>query len=73
MNKKEYQILADSVSQIEDKVNREKIIEFLVHTLKQDNSKFNERKFIEWIERRRKGQSMKGMNYNSKYMPLGVN
>ena len=72
MGKKDYQQFADAVSELTNVVERENIICFLTGIFRRDNSRFNEDKFKEWIRRRIKKESMKGLNYNPKYMPLGV-
>ena len=71
--KRHYQLIADAVSQIEDENKRDHLISFIfVPMFQKDNYRFNATKFREWIERRVKGESIKGMNYNPNYLPLGV-
>lgn len=72
MTKKDYQLFADAVSQIEDNEIREKIKLFLIGLFGKDNYRFDHQRFIDWIERRRNNASMKGTRYNQKYMPLGI-
>ena len=71
MNKKEYQMFADSVSCIKDNETRENMMSFLFTIFRQDNQRFDGSRFREWVKRRVNNESMKGMKFNPKYMPLG--
>jgi hypothetical protein len=71
MSKKDYQLFADNISQIEDENKREEAIRNAANIFKKDNFRFDEERFREWIRRRRAKESMKGMRYNPKHMPLG--
>ena len=72
MTKKDYQIIADFLSLIDNDEKREEMLDFIMEVFLKDNFRFDCGRFREWISRRRKGESMKGTNYNPKYMPLGV-
>ncbi len=72
MGKKEYQLFADAVSLIENEQDIDKIKGFLFPLFSSDNPRFDEERFNEWVLRRKEGQTMKGTNYNPRYMPLGV-
>lgn len=72
MGKKEYQLFADAISQIEDLAKQEEIKAFLFPLFKSDNERFSEERFNDWVDRRINHKSMKGTRYNPKYMPLGI-
>ena len=72
MGKKDYQLFADAVSLIENESKREEIMNFLFNIFVSDNSRFDENRFKEWVKRRINKESMKGLKFNPKYMPLGV-
>ena len=72
MTKKEYQLFADAVSLIKDDRQRNEMITFLSDVFMRDNERYDRSRFIEWIDRRLNNQSMKGLKYNPKYMPLGI-
>lgn len=69
--KKHYQMVADTISLIENGEKRDELIDFFSHMFKTDNERFDKDRFIEWIQRRLDGKSMKGMKHNPKYMPRG--
>lgn len=71
LDKKDYQLFADALSQISNKKEQEKIISFLEPIFKADNPRFSFDRFSDWIYRRENKLSMKGTKYNPKYMPLG--
>lgn len=72
MTKKDYQLFADAISQIKNKEDRERMIEFVGDIFSRDNYRFDEERFREWIKRRIEGKSLKGLRYNPKYTLLGV-
>ena len=72
MSKKDYQLFADALSQIESEEKQEEMIDFLYPIFKADNYKFDLDRFRDWIKRRKNKESMKGTNYNPKNMSLGV-
>jgi len=72
LGKKDYQLFADAVSQISNKKEQKKFIDFLHPIFKADNERFSLDRFLDWIERRENNLSMKGTHYNPKYMPLGI-
>lgn len=72
MGKKDYQLFADAISCIENEDKRTELILFLQRIFEADNENFSIDKFNDWIDRRINNKSMKGTNYNPKYMPLGV-
>jgi hypothetical protein len=72
LGKKDYQLFADALSQIENKEEQSKILGFVANVFRADNSRFDEERFRDWIYRRENNLSMKGTRYNPKYMPLGI-
>lgn len=73
MGKKDYQLFADALSLVKNDDNLEEIKMFLLKVFKQDNPRFDYERFNNWIDRRQNNKTMKGTNYNPKYMPLGIN
>jgi hypothetical protein len=68
MNKKDYQLFAEVVSKIADETQREGMIVFLSPIFSRDNDRYSEDRFREFIDRRIKGESLKGLNVNPKYL-----
>lgn len=68
MGKKDYQLFAETISEIKDETKREELINFLKPIFQRDNYRFSENRFREWIRRRLNNESMKGTRYNPKYM-----
>ena len=72
MSKKDYQLFADVISRIKNGKERERVVSLVSGVFARDNERFDEGRFREWIDRRRKGESLRGLNYNPKYTILGV-
>ena len=59
MGRKDYQLFADALSQIESEEKREEFISYLFPIFREDNSRFSEDKFRDWIKRRLNNESIK--------------
>ena len=68
MNKKEYQLFAETLAQIKDADTRENLINFLDPIFSRDNHLFNIALFREFIKRRINNESLKGLRVNKKYL-----
>lgn len=68
MTKKDYQLFAEVIAKIDNENKRNEIINFLSSVFLKDNSRFDEYRFAEFINRRRNGESLKGLRVNPKYL-----
>lgn len=68
MNKKDYQLFAEVVAKVTDETERERLVNFLSPIFSRDNERYSEDRFREFVDRRVKGESLKGLNVNPKYL-----
>ena len=68
LQKRHYQLFALALSQIANEKKREELINFLYPIFINDNEHFDIEKFREFIKRKIKGESLKGLNCNPKYL-----
>ena len=61
MTKKDFQMFADSFADIKNAEEREIVIMRCIYIFSTINPKFSEKRFREWINRRIKGESVKGL------------
>lgn len=72
MGKKDYQLFAEALSQVDDDNKRIDLAAFIVPILEADNPRFDRAKFWEFIRRRRAGESLKGLRCNPKYLRVAT-
>ena len=68
MNKKDYQLFAEVLSNVKEDKEREKLILFLEPIFLKDNYRFNINTFREFIKRRINKEDLKGLRVNKKYL-----
>lgn len=68
MNKKDYQLFAETIAKIDNENERVKLINWLSDIFERDNERYDKEKFCEFIKRRRNNESLKGLRVNKKYL-----
>ena len=61
MTKKDFKQFADAFADIENAEERENVIKKCIPIFHSNNNLFDEGRFREWIDRRVKGESIKGL------------